>query len=159
MSKFFSLENVTVYSDSEYNGLFKYRLMRPVAPGLPGVGDPGVSLPPSASSPLPLPPGGSLSGEMTQPISASPSHASGPPPSQPDSGLNSNESGGGIGGTPGEFGGNQSLPNPDGAHSFVIQKIKESMQEEAKRFTGDPEQNKQLQTIDADENQTKRDFY
>lgn len=136
--------------------LFQYRLMRPVAPGLPGVGDPGVgSLPPTSSSPLPLPPGGSLSSEMSQPISASPSHAPGPPTSQNDSGLNSSESGAGLNAS-GEF--PNQLPNPDGGHSFVIQKIKESMQEEAKRFTGDPDQ-KQLQTIDADESQTKRDYY
>ena len=103
--------------------------MRPTAPLIE------TSLPPSSSSPLPMPPNvGSISSELPpQPISVSPGHNHG--------GGDSAQVGGGAGGPDPAGGGGggapptdyQQLPPPDG-HSFVIQKIKESMQEEAKRF-------------------------
>ena len=102
--------------------------MRPSAPLIE------ASLPPSSSSPLPMPPGGSIAAELPpQPISVSPGHNHG------GGGGSSGDPAGGGGG-PDPAGGAppgsdyQQLPPPPDGHSFVIQKIKESMQEEAKRF-------------------------
>ena len=103
--------------------------MRPSAPLIE------ASLPPSSSSPLPMPPGGSIAAELPpQPISVSPGHNHG------GGGGGSSGDPAGGGGGPDPAGGAppgsdyQQLPPPPDGHSFVIQKIKESMQEEAKRF-------------------------
>ena len=117
--------------------------MRPAAPLL------DQSLPPSSSSPLPIPPGGSLPTELPpQPISVSPSHNH-----AVNHDVNPPDSSGVV--TPGVIppvSDYQQLPPPDG-HSFVIQKIKESMQEEAKRFNEE-----KLQPIDAAD-ESKREYY
>ena len=106
---------------------------------------------PVSSSPMPLPPGGPMAPDaMAQgavpPVvpsgtEMSPSHSSGggaPPNVVPSTSSaaetgDSNSSGGGPTGTgTTDF---QSLQPPVDGGSFVIQKIKESMQEEAKRFS------------------------
>lgn len=101
---------------------------------------PGIDQIPVSSSPMPLQPG-AMPDAMAQgtvpPVQApntemSPSHSSASVAAQnvastsQSAGDESNSSG-----APGDF---QSLQPPDGG-SFVIQKIKESMQEEAKRFS------------------------
>ena len=106
---------------------------------------------PVSSSPMPLPPGAPMAPDgMAQgavpPVvpsgtEMSPSHSSGggaPPNVVPSTSSaaegESNSSSGGPTGTGGatDF---QSLQPPVDGGSFVIQKIKESMQEEAKRFS------------------------
>jgi hypothetical protein len=103
--------------------------MRPVVPMI------SESIPPN-SSPLPMPPGGSIVSELT-------------PQNQPIGSVNS----------PGHNHDQPTNPDPDyppppDGQSFVIQKIKESMQEEAKRFN----EEKHIPMVENDDSKP-REFY
>lgn len=143
------IDHVSAVNVATYYSVFQYR----------GMLRPGIDQIPVSSSPMPLPPG-AMPDAMAQgavpPVQASstemsPSHSSASAAAQnvastsQSAGDESNSSG-----APGDF---QSLQPPDGG-SFVIQKIKESMQEEAKRFSEESTRIDGVETV-----VEKREYY
>jgi hypothetical protein len=149
-----------------HGSIDQFRLMRPGVPtGHPGMGSHGMGdTPLPCSSPLPLPPSTPTAvmhpnqnpGDQNPGIN---------PPNQGNPAQTGSGQSVAPGGQPTQTGNNSTTPeintnnasnneNPQQQEgSFnVIQKIKESMQEEAKRFNSETQ-------LETDGNESKRDFY